>query len=393
MKQKILIAIGFVIISFCTNAQNERLRVAIFDPTSSGTSIDEGTKLAVQELISSAFVNTGKFSVVERSMIDKIMKEQLFQNSDIADNSQATELGKLAGAHKVVLSAVSLVGGRNMLSIKIIDVQTATVDQQKTKIVGTNDLLDVVEPLTLELLGEQAVYVKKGQEFISQETKKEEVKEKVKETVKTEEQEAEIKELNATNKRQWTFGSITMNLTDGTLIISGRGAIPSENLPWKKYRKQKTNAEIKNTDISEIIIKEGVNSIPDWAFEDLKMTSVTLPNSLYLIGKGAFCGCDNLYEIRIPLQISNLPEKAFYDCKLLSKVIFDGNLLTIGESCFENDENLKIISLLQTPSPPELEEDAFNDANPHMKVAVSNPSVYNSNKKWKKYVIVGSVGQ
>jgi hypothetical protein len=134
-------------------AQEEKLRVAVFDPTSSGTAIDEGSKVAVRELVSSAFVNTGKYNIVERSLLEKVMKEQEFSNSGVVDDSQATEIGKLAGAHKVVLSVVTLVGGRNMLSIKVIDVKTATIDQQKTRLVQTNDLLDVVEPLTLELLG------------------------------------------------------------------------------------------------------------------------------------------------------------------------------------------------------------------------------------------------
>jgi hypothetical protein len=174
MRRYLIIMWTFLFILSIASAQ-EKLRVAVFDPTASGTSIDEGTKLAVQELISSTFVNTGKFVIVERSMIDKIMKEQAFQSSDMADNSQATEVGKLAGANKIVLSAVSLVGGRNMLSIKVIDVQTATIDQQKTKIVNTNDLLDVVEPLTLELLGEQAVYKKQETKFATQ--PQEEVKE------------------------------------------------------------------------------------------------------------------------------------------------------------------------------------------------------------------------
>jgi hypothetical protein len=136
--------------------QEQKLRVAVFDPSSSGTAIDEGTKVAVRELISSTFVNTGKYTIVERSLLDRVMKEQAFSNTDVVDESQATELGRLAGANKVVLSVVTLVGGRNMLSVKVIDVQTATVDQQKTKIVSSNDLLDVVEPLTLELLGEVA---------------------------------------------------------------------------------------------------------------------------------------------------------------------------------------------------------------------------------------------
>ncbi|MDR0605789.1 MAG: hypothetical protein LBG80_15960 [Bacteroidales bacterium] len=173
--KKYLIVVWALIMILPSALGQDKLRVAILDPSASGTSIDEGTKLAVQELISSTFVNTGKYIMIERSMIDKIMKEQAFQNSDMADNSQATELGKLVGANKVVLSAVSLVGGRNMLSIKIIDVQTATIDQQKTKIVNTNDLLDVVEPLTLELLGERAVYKKQETKFDTQ--TQEEVKE------------------------------------------------------------------------------------------------------------------------------------------------------------------------------------------------------------------------
>lgn len=144
---------GLLFLSINLKAQNDKIKIAVLDPTTSGIAMDEGTKLAVQELISSSLVNTGKFIIVERSMIDKIVKEQSFQNSDIADNSQATAIGKLSGASKVFLSAVSLVGGRNMLSIKIIDVETATIEQQKTKIVNSSDLLDIVEPLTLELIG------------------------------------------------------------------------------------------------------------------------------------------------------------------------------------------------------------------------------------------------
>jgi hypothetical protein len=135
--------------------ESGKLRVAVFDPSSSGATIDEDTKVAVRELISSIFVNTGKYSIVERSLLEKVMKEQEFSNSGAVDDSQATEVGKLAGANKAVLSIVTLVGGRNMLSVKIIDVQTATIDQQKTIIVNTKDLLDAVEPLTMELLGEK----------------------------------------------------------------------------------------------------------------------------------------------------------------------------------------------------------------------------------------------
>ena len=140
------------------HAQEEnKQRVAVFDPSAVG--VDEGTRIIVREMISSVFVNTGKFSIVERSLLDQIMKEQAFSNTDAVDESQATQLGKLAGAHKVVLSVVTQAGARNMLSVKVIDVQTATVEKQKAKVIEQHALLDEIEPLTQELLGERVVRV------------------------------------------------------------------------------------------------------------------------------------------------------------------------------------------------------------------------------------------
>jgi hypothetical protein len=139
----------------CSNViaqDGDRNRIAVFDPASSGTSIDEGTKIAVREIISSTIVNTGKYSIVERSLLEKVMEEQQFSNSGAVDDMQATEIGKLAGANKIVLSVVTLTGGRNMISIKIIDVMTATIERQKVKVVTSGELLDVLESLTLDML-------------------------------------------------------------------------------------------------------------------------------------------------------------------------------------------------------------------------------------------------
>lgn len=155
MKKIFLIAILTILSGAYHNAAGqelERQRIAVFDPASSGTSIDDGTKIAVREIISSTIVNTGKYSIVERSLLEKVMEEQKFSNSGAVDDMQATEIGKLAGANKVVLSVVTLTGGRNMLSIKIIDVTTATIERQKVKVVTSGELLDVIEPLTLEMI-------------------------------------------------------------------------------------------------------------------------------------------------------------------------------------------------------------------------------------------------
>lgn len=133
-------------------AQENKFRIAVFDPTSSGTSIDDGTKIAIREIISSTIVNTGKHAIVERSLLEKVMQEQAFSQSGVVDDSQMAEIGKLAGANKIIVSVVTLTGGRNMLSVKMIDVKTANVERQKVKVVMSGELLDVVEPMTLSLI-------------------------------------------------------------------------------------------------------------------------------------------------------------------------------------------------------------------------------------------------
>ena len=156
MKNKLIFFCLFVMTWFSLLSQNDKLRIAIFDPTSSGAGVEEGIAVAVREIISSTFVNTGKYTIVERSLLEKVMNEQMFSNSGAVDDSQASEIGRLAGASKIVLSVITLAGQRYMLSIKMVDVNTASVERQKTQIVAPNQIFDIVEPLTYELLGETA---------------------------------------------------------------------------------------------------------------------------------------------------------------------------------------------------------------------------------------------
>jgi hypothetical protein len=136
-------------------AQENKLRVAVFDPNISGKAFDEGAGIIIREMVSSALVNTNKYIIIERSLIDKIINEQKFSNSGIVDDSQISEIGKLAGANKVVSSVLSSAGDKGLLSLKMIDVETAKIESQKTRLVKQSEILDVITTLTLELIGEQ----------------------------------------------------------------------------------------------------------------------------------------------------------------------------------------------------------------------------------------------
>jgi hypothetical protein len=113
----------------------------------------------------------------------------------------------------------------------------------------------------------------------------------------------------------WTLeGGLTATLVDGTLTISGNGAIPDYTLngsPWKNSINS----------INNVVIQEGVTSIGQNAFADLyKMTSITIPNSMASIGSMAFYNCHALPSITIPSSVASIGDYAFQDCFALTSV-------------------------------------------------------------------------
>jgi len=80
---------------------------------------------------------------------------------------------------------------------------------------------------------------------------------------------------------------------NGTLSISGTGAIPNynnNNSPWNNW----------NDYISNVIISDGVSAIGNNAFFGChNLTSITIPNSVTIIYNWTFSGCDMLSEINV----------------------------------------------------------------------------------------------
>jgi curli biogenesis system outer membrane secretion channel CsgG len=93
-------------------------RVAIFDfdyatvQTASsaafGTNVDVGK--GITDLLVKYLVQDGTYSVIERQVLDKIMAEQNFSNSDRANPNSAAKLGKLLGVDAIIVGAVTQFG-------------------------------------------------------------------------------------------------------------------------------------------------------------------------------------------------------------------------------------------------------------------------------------------
>ena len=90
---------------------------------------------------------------------------------------------------------------------------------------------------------------------------------------------------------------------DGTLTISGTGAMTD----WKYTGHGSTSIWDKNTDITKVVIEEGVTSIGNYAFYGCsRISEVDLADSVGRIGDSSFSGCNSLTELTLPVGVTSL---------------------------------------------------------------------------------------
>jgi hypothetical protein len=159
-----------------------------------------------------------------------------------------------------------------------------------------------------------------------------------------------------------TTGSLTWSISEDAmfLTVSGTGEMPDYNPissikdelpPWYSYRASITN----------IIVEEGVTSIGDGAFAhfDMKLASVSIPNSVSRIGKWAFL-YGSFKSITLPESVKIIDDYAFYSCYALTSLTISGYYLErIGRYAFGCSCCLTSISFSGTVG--EIASDAFSD--------------------------------
>ena len=187
---------------------------------------------------------------------------------------------------------------------------------------------------------------------------------------------------------QWTSGDCTVTLNNGTLTVSGNGAMEdyqdTNYTPWYGYR----------SDIETIVIESGVTSIGNFDFSRfVKLESVSIPASVTSIGKSAFgeCGSEattaltvsfaegstpltigeaafnyaNLKSIDIPNRVTSIGISAFASCSNLESVSSPASVTSIGRSAFEecgSDAAALTVSFAEGSTSLTISENAFYGA-------------------------------
>ncbi len=94
--------------------------------------------------------------------------------------------------------------------------------------------------------------------------------------------------------------------------------------------------------ITRLIISEGIESIENLSLE--KLSYVRLPDTLKIIGRASFAGCEDLENINIPNNIEEIRESAFAETRI-SRIEIPEKVKKIGNRAFSNCENLEKVSI------------------------------------------------
>jgi len=90
--------------------------------------VDAASGLVVTDALSDQLLAEGKVRVMERSQMEKILKEQGFQQSGVCDGTDcALAAGKLLAIDRMVVGSLGKLGESFTLSVRVVDVATGEV--------------------------------------------------------------------------------------------------------------------------------------------------------------------------------------------------------------------------------------------------------------------------
>lgn len=109
-------------------ADFSRTKIAVLDFQLQGEEFDnKDMGNIVAEWFTTAMVREGRFDVIERRMLEKILGEQKLALSGVVDAESATQIGKLLGVKVIISGSVMKLKDVTEINARIIDVESASI--------------------------------------------------------------------------------------------------------------------------------------------------------------------------------------------------------------------------------------------------------------------------
>lgn len=149
--KKLLFTLFLLFLGILASAQDfKTLSVLYFTNTAKNTD-HQWLSRGLTDMVVSDLGSLGKITLVEREELEKLLAEQEFMTSGMADASQAPALGKILGADRLVYGSFVVLGPQIRLDAKAVDPATGAVKATASASGSFEKLLDLVPDLARKL--------------------------------------------------------------------------------------------------------------------------------------------------------------------------------------------------------------------------------------------------
>lgn len=126
----------------------------------------------------------------------------------------------------------------------------------------------------------------------------------------------------------------------------------------------------RNCPLAAVTFPKTLGSIGEYAFEGTKLKTVDLSNTeITSLPKGCFYNCQQLNDVKLPIALTDIGERAFYNSAIAS-ITFPSSLQKIDAWAFQNTQLTNVVIPTTTGR---IEEGAFSD-NANLTTVVVNGS-------------------
>ena len=128
----------------------KKTKIAVLDFQTQGEefSTEDMGKIVAEWLIT-GLVETGRFDVIERRLLEKVLQEQKLGMTGLIDPESAAQLGKVLGVKTIVSGTILKLGRNQEINARLINVDTGSiVTAEKVQASSSAKLNELVEQIT-----------------------------------------------------------------------------------------------------------------------------------------------------------------------------------------------------------------------------------------------------
>ena len=120
---------------------SEKISMAVYD--FDARSVPPAIGDSVTDFVQTSLYETGKFNMMDRKNVQKILKEQMFQKTGCSSTDCAVEAGRILNVSNMVLGSVSKLGQRYVISLQLVDVEQGKISISDKVETDSEDMLNV----------------------------------------------------------------------------------------------------------------------------------------------------------------------------------------------------------------------------------------------------------